>query len=91
MREKETADEENVMIDDTNSEITTETTESGYPGQLGKKTVTVNKTPSVQEVEAFWSNIWECEKEHNHGSMWLKRHEAVNEGIQSQTWRVIST
>lgn len=28
--------------------------------ELGKKTVTVNETPSVQEVEAFWSNIWEC-------------------------------
>lgn len=28
--------------------------------ELGKKTVTVNETPCVQEVEAFWSNTWEC-------------------------------
>lgn len=25
--------------------------------ELGKKTITLNKTPSVQGVEAFWSNI----------------------------------
>ena len=31
--ERKTADEENIMIDDINPEITTETTESDYPGQ----------------------------------------------------------
>lgn len=36
--ERKTAHEENVMTDDTNSEITTETTESGYPGQNTQET-----------------------------------------------------
>lgn len=31
--ERKTAEEENIMIDDTNPEIITETTESDYPGQ----------------------------------------------------------
>lgn len=52
--------------------------------------ITVNDPPPSQEVEAFWSNIWECEKVHNHNSEWLKRHEALYEDLENQTWGAIS-
>ena len=49
----------------------------------------VNDPQSVQEVEAFWSDIWECQKVRNHNSE-LKRHEALCKGLKSQAWEAIS-
>ena len=49
----------------------------------------VNDPQSVQEVEAFWSDVWECQKVRNHNSE-LKRHEALYKGLKSQAWEAIS-
>lgn len=55
--------------------------------ELGKNTQAVEKPPEKQELEDFWSNIWEREKKHNDNADWIKeiRHDA------NQEWANITT
>ena len=42
---------------------------------LGKTQVTVEKLPSKEQVEKFWTSIWGTENEFNEEDEWLKREE----------------
>ena len=61
--ERKTADEENIVIDDINPEITAETTESDYPGQNTTETpleedVLTMKNDIVTQREEEKNNNW---------------------------------
>ena len=51
--------------------------------------MTVEKTPSKEEVEEFWTSIWGTEKEFNKEDEWLKREEERCEGLEQQEWEEI--
>ena len=54
--------------------------------ELGKTQVIVEKPPSKEEVEKFWSSIWGTEKEFNEEAEWFKREEERCEGLEQQQW-----
>ena len=39
--------------------------------ELGKKSIEINETPIIDEVESFWGNIWEKQKSYNKNATWL--------------------
>ena len=43
--------------------------------ELGKKQVNVEEPPPVEEIEAFWSNIWENEKHHDETAEWIRQQD----------------
>ena len=49
---------------------------------LGKTQVTVEKLPSKEQVEKFWTSIWGTENEFNEEDEWLKREEEQYEGLE---------
>ena len=57
--------------------------------ELGKTQVNVEKPPSKEEVEKFWTSIWCTEKEFNEEAEWLKREEEQWEGLEQQEWEEI--
>ena len=40
--------------------------------ELGKKAITIQKPPSLVEVETFWSKIWENDKTHHDAAHWIQ-------------------
>ena len=58
--------------------------------ELGKNKIEVNNPPTTEEVETFWSNIWENEKEHNRNASWIKQQENQLDEIEIQPWSPIS-
>ena len=59
--------------------------------EIGKETIMIDKTPSVEEMENFWRTIWSEEKEFNEQAEWIKNTEQQNEMKNQQEWREIST
>ena len=51
--------------------------------------MTVEKPPSNEEVEKFWTSIWDTEKEFNEENEWIKREEERCEGLEQQRWEEI--
>ena len=51
--------------------------------------MTVEKPPSNEEVEKFWTSIWDTEKEFNEENEWIKREEERCEGLEQQKWEEI--
>ena len=60
-----------------------------FYGELGKTQVTVEKPPSKEEVEKFWTSIWGTEKEFNEEAELLKREEERCVGLEQQEWEEI--
>ena len=58
--------------------------------ELGKKSIEVNEPPKIQEVEDFWSKIWENNKTHNSNASWIKEQEKMNEHQEPQKWNDIT-
>ena len=54
--------------------------------ELGKTQVTIEKLPSKEEVEKFWTSIRGTEKEFNEEAEWLKREEERCESLEQQEW-----
>ena len=48
--------------------------------------MTVEKPPSKEEVETFWSSIWGTDKNYNEKAEWLKREEERCKGLEQQEW-----
>ena len=46
----------------------------------------VEKPPSKEEVQTFWTSIWGTEKDYNEEDEWLKREEKLCEGLEEQVW-----
>ena len=46
----------------------------------------VNETPEMQEVEDFWSKIWEHIKTHNRDTPWIEDQVKTNEYQEQQKW-----
>ena len=57
--------------------------------ELGKTQMTVEKPPSKEEVETFWTSISGTEKEFNEEAEWLKREEERCERLEQQEWEDI--
>ena len=55
--------------------------------ELGKKSIEVNETPEMQEVEDFWNKIWKDIKTHNRDASWIEDQEKTNE-YQGQQKRI---
>ena len=51
--------------------------------ELGNTQVTVEKPPSKEVEERFWTSIWGTEKEFNEEAEWLKQEERC-EGLEQQ-------
>ena len=45
----------------------------------------------LEEVEDFWSKIWENDKSHNKNAKWTKKHEVLHKDQQSQPWKATET
>ena len=61
-----------------------------FYSELGKKSIDVNETPEMQEVEDFWSKIWEDIKTHDSDAPWIKDQEKTNEYQEQQKWMDIT-
>ena len=57
---------------------------------LGKKKIEVQTPPEKEDVEIFWSNIWERKKSHNENTEWIKQIEQANQLTPEQDWPEIS-
>ena len=44
----------------------------------------VEKPPSKEKVETFWTSIWGTEQDYNEEAEWLKREEKRNEGLEQK-------
>ena len=56
---------------------------------MGKSQVHAEKPPSKEQVEAFWTSIWDAEKDYNEEAECLKRDEERCEGLEQQEWEEI--
>ena len=52
--------------------------------QLGKSQMNVEKPPSKEKVETFWTSIWGTEQDYNEEAEWLKREEKRSEGLEQK-------
>jgi len=59
--------------------------------ELGKKAINVQKPPSLEEVETFWSKIWENNKAHNDGAHWIQDQAKENQHVPTQEWSDVTT
>ena len=57
---------------------------------LGKEQISVEKPPKKEATEAFWRNILENDREHNHSAEWIKREEQKYADTEYQPWEDIS-
>ena len=57
---------------------------------LGKEQISVEKPPKKEATEAFWRNILENDREHNHSAEWMKREEQKYADTEYQPWEDIS-
>ena len=57
--------------------------------ELGKKKIDVDEPPTSDEVEQFWSEIWENDKSHNESAEWIRKQEELHKQRESQPWRGI--
>ena len=44
----------------------------------------VEKPPSKEKVETFWTSIWGTEQDYNEEAEWLKREEKRSEGLEQK-------
>ena len=54
--------------------------------EMGKKQLHVNKPPAIEEVENFWSKIWEEDKQHNEEAVWIQQQEEQYKDVELQEW-----
>ena len=54
--------------------------------ELGKKQITVNSPPAIEELEQFWSKIWERNDKHNENAYWIKQQEETFTDVEQQVW-----
>ena len=40
--------------------------------------------PTIKELETFWANIWENNKEHNKEASWIQQQEEANKCLEGQ-------
>ena len=59
--------------------------------ELGKKQIDVNDPPTLDEIEDFWSRIWENEESHNEVAEWIKEQEGKYKDQQRQEMTDITT
>ena len=57
--------------------------------ELGKKQVNVEEPPPIEEIEAFWSNIWENEKHHDETAEWMQQQDEMMKNQPTQDWKDI--
>ena len=57
--------------------------------ELGKKQVNVEKPPPIEEIEAFWNNIWENEKHHDEKAEWIRQQDEMMKNQPTQDWKDI--
>ena len=58
--------------------------------EIGKDEVTVNETPTINDIERFWYIIWGEEKDFNEKAEWIKNVQTDNANIQEKQWSDIS-
>ena len=58
--------------------------------ELGKKKIDVNEPPTIEEVEEFWSKIWENNKTHNDQATWIQQEQDKHKNLMSQEWSEIN-
>ena len=44
----------------------------------------VEKPPSKEKVETFWTSIWGTEQDYDEEAEWLKREEKRSEGLEQK-------
>ena len=49
--------------------------------KVGRETINVRDTPDIEEVEKFWRNIWNSDKEYNIDAKWIKNSEVKNVNV----------
>ena len=59
--------------------------------ELGKKQIDVNDPPTLDEIEDFWSRIWENEESHNEVAEWIKEQEEKYKDQQRREMTAITT
>lgn len=52
--------------------------------ELSKKKIEANELPTIEEVQEFWSTIWEDEKMDNEETHWIQEQQDRYKGIESQ-------
>ena len=57
---------------------------------LGKEQISVEKPFKKEATEAFWSNILENDREHNHSAEWIKREVQKYADTECLPWEDIS-
>ena len=58
-----------------------------FYGELGKKTIQIEKPPDIGEVKKFWQNILEQEDKHNENAQWIKDQEEELQQINQMEWK----
>ena len=54
--------------------------------KLGKMSIEVNEPSEIQEIEIFWSKIWEGVRTNNSNASWIKDREKISEHQEKQKW-----
>ena len=57
--------------------------------ELNSEAIEVHHPPNIEEVETFWSGIWEVNKTHNTDATWVQQQHDLNKHINTQQWVTI--
>ena len=58
--------------------------------EIGKQSVEIKETPTLEKVQEFWQAIWSNPKEHNKDAEWLSREKLRMMDKEKQAWSNIS-
>ena len=67
-----------------------ETDAKKFYREINKLSISVEKIPSEEEVQEYWSKIWRNEKSYNQTAAWLTDLERRTHNIRKQEWENIT-